>query len=171
MLSPTARPESRRICKLPASSIFCKRHFGAFRGRVDRRSVCLSSMTCLVRPDGDEVPRKEFFDAIDQMVGNTREKFTEMLLGIDPGPAMPPAMGRLGASACTILSQPMQASLGRTCRITLKCSGTRSRISETSSPRSFSLPPQSGQASCLGKIFRSSRSRCVGSDRRIGTAA
>ena len=47
------------------------------------------------------------------------------------------SIGRLDASACTILSQRTQANFGRTCWITLKCSGTYSSISETSSPRDF----------------------------------
>ena len=73
---------------------------------------------------------------------------------------------RLAASACTILSQPPQASFGRTCRITLKCSGTYFRVSEASSPRDFNSPPQSGHASCFGRILRVSRGRCAGSGRR-----
>ena len=80
-----------------------------------------------------------------------------------PGPATPRSIGRLGASACTIRSQHAQASFGRTCRITLNRAGTYSRISETSSPRCFSSPPQSGQASCFGGYFRTSRGRCSGS--------
>ena len=77
---------------------------------------------------------------------------------------------RLGAAACTMRSHPAQASFGRTCRITLNLSGTYSRISETSSPRGFSSPPQSGQVSCFGKYFRTSRGKCSGSGRRAGFA-
>ena len=76
---------------------------------------------------------------------------------------MPRSIGRLGAAACTMRSQHAQASFGRTCRITLNRAGTYSSISETSSPRDFSLPPQSGQASCFGGYFRTSRGRCSGS--------
>ena len=47
---------------------------------------------------------------------------------------MPRSIGRLGAAACTMRSQPAQASFGRTCRITLKRTCTYSRISDTSSP-------------------------------------
>src|SRR5258708_27410665 len=61
------------------------------------------------------------------------------------------SIGRLGASACTMRSQHAQASLGRTYWMTLRLAGTYSKISETSSPRCFSLPPQSGQASCFGR--------------------
>ena len=88
-----------------------------------------------------------------------------------PGPAMPRSIGRLGASACTMRSQHAQASFGRTCRITLKCAGTYSSISETSSPRCFNSPPQSGQAFCFGGYFRVSRGRCSGNGRRAGFAA
>ena len=84
---------------------------------------------------------------------------------------MPRSIGRLGASACTMRSQHAQANFGRTCRITLKRAGTYSRISETSSPRCFSSPPQSGQAFCFGGYFRTSRGRCSGSGRRAGFAA
>src|ERR1700676_4301966 len=55
-------------------------------------------------------------------------------------------MGRLGANGCTILWQLAQESFGRTCRMTLKWLGTYSSISETSSPKGRSLPPQSGHA-------------------------
>ena len=68
-------------------------------------------------------------------------------------------------------SQHAQASFGRTCRITLKRAGTYSNISETSSPRCFNAPPQSGQAVCFGGYFRVSRGRCSGSGRRAGFAA
>ena len=40
----------------------------------------------------------------------------------------------------------------------------------TSSPRCFSLPPQSGQASCFGKYVRTSRGSCEGSGRRADRA-
>jgi hypothetical protein len=76
---------------------------------------------------------------------------------------MPRSMGRLGASACTMRSQHAQASFGRICRITLNRAGTYSRISETSSPRGFSSPPQSGHAFCLGGYVRTSRGKCSGS--------
>jgi len=36
-------------------------------------------------------------------------------------------MGRVGAGACTMRSQRVQLSLGRTCRITLNCAGTNSQ--------------------------------------------
>src|SRR6266446_530136 len=58
-----------------------------------------------------------------------------------PAPAMPRSIGRLAAGACTIREQPEQENFGRTYRMTLNCSGTRSRISLTSSPRYRSLPP------------------------------
>ena len=84
---------------------------------------------------------------------------------------MPRSIGRLGASACTIRSQHAHASFGRTCRITLNRAGTYSSISETSSPRCFNSPPQSGQAFCFGGYFRVSRGRCSGRGRRAGFAA
>ena len=62
---------------------------------------------------------------------------------------MPRSIGRDGAGACTIVSQLAQASLGRTRRITLKRTGSSSSISEMSSPRCLSVPPQSGQLSSL----------------------
>jgi len=80
-------------------------------------------------------------------------------------------MGRLGAWACTMRSQHAQASFGRTCLMTLNRAGTYSRISETSSPRSFNWPPQSGQAFCFGRYFRTSRGRCSGSGFRAGFPA
>ena len=83
---------------------------------------------------------------------------------------MPRSIGRLGASACTMRSQHAQASFGRTCRITLNRAGTYSSISETSSPRCFSSPPQSGHAVCFGGYVRISRGRCSGSGRRAGFA-
>src|SRR5665213_1841226 len=72
-------------------------------------------------------------------------------------------MGRLGASACTIRSQHAQASFGRTCRITLNRAGTYSRISETSSPRSFSLPrsPDKRPASADTSALRAASARAV----------
>ena len=39
-------------------------------------------------------------------------------------------------------SQRVQLSLGRTVRRTLKCAGTYSRASDTSSPRTLNAPPQ-----------------------------
>ena len=66
---------------------------------------------------------------------------------------------RLGAGACTITSQPVQLSLGRTWRITLKLAGMYSRISETSSPSFRSVPPHSGQACCAGSCVLISRGR------------
>lgn len=51
-----------------------------------------------------------------------------------PGPAMPRAIGRNGASTRTIFSQPRHANFGRTCRITPKLAGTWSSTSAMSSP-------------------------------------
>src|SRR5204862_7486538 len=51
-----------------------------------------------------------------------------------PAPAMPRSIGRGGACACTMVSQPAQARFARTVRITLKRTGSSSRVSETSSP-------------------------------------
>jgi hypothetical protein len=65
--------------------------------------------------------------------------------------ALDRAARRFGA--CTMRSQHAQASFGRTCRITLNRAGTYSSISETSSPRNFSSPPQSGQAFLLRRYF------------------
>ena len=71
-------------------------------------------------------------------------------------------VSRLSAAPRGSRSQRTQASFGRTCRITLKCSGTYSSVSETSSPRTFSARLQSGHACCFGKISRVSRGRCAG---------
>ena len=62
-----------------------------------------------------------------------------------PGPARPRAIGRDGASLCTIRSQRAHGSLGLTCRTTRKLVGTCSSISETSSPRRRKGPSQAGQ--------------------------
>src|SRR5439155_1170451 len=67
-----------------------------------------------------------------------------------PAPAMLRSIGRLGAGACRICEHPEQENFGRTYRMTLNCSGTRSRISLTSSPRYRSLPPQLGQGLSAG---------------------
>lgn len=75
-----------------------------------------------------------------------------------PGPAMPRAIGRLGASACTITSHLVQHIFGRTCRITLKLAGTHSSTSETSSLSLFSSAPQAGQPCAAGMcVFTSCR--------------
>jgi len=60
------------------------------------------------------------------------------------------SIGRLAAGACTICEQHEQENFGRTYRMTLNCSGTRSRTSLTSSPRYRSLPPQLGQGLSAG---------------------
>src|ERR1700722_9304704 len=79
-----------------------------------------------------------------------------------PGLAIPRSSGRLGAAACTMRSQHAHASFTRTCRITMKLSGMRSNISETSSPNLRTSPPQSGQDSCFGEWVRTSLGRCAG---------
>ena len=85
-----------------------------------------------------------------------------------PGPAMPRSIGRLGAAACTMRSQPAQASLGRTCRITLKRTSTYSRISDTSSPSGFNVPPQSGQAFVLWQVLARFARQVLRQSRRTG---
>src|SRR3954454_11135832 len=47
---------------------------------------------------------------------------------------MPRAIGRPGASACTMASHLVHDILGRTCRITLKLAGIHSSTSDISSP-------------------------------------
>ena len=81
---------------------------------------------------------------------------------------MPRAIGRLGASACTITSHLLQHSFGRTCRITLKLAGTHSSTSETSSPSLFSSEPHAGQPCAAGICVSTSRGRWLGSGRRTG---
>jgi hypothetical protein len=44
------------------------------------------------------------------------------------------SIGRLGAAACTMRSQHLQASFARTCRITWKCARMRSNTFDRSSP-------------------------------------
>jgi len=83
-----------------------------------------------------------------------------------PGPTMPRSIGRVGAGACTIVSQLAQASLGRTWRIILKLTDSSSSMSLESSPRCLSLPPQSGQLDSRGIIVCVSRGRCSGNSRR-----
>lgn len=61
-----------------------------------------------------------------------------------PGPARPRAIGRDGASLCTIRSPREHASFGRPCGTTRKLAGTYSSISEVSSPSRRIGPPQSG---------------------------
>jgi hypothetical protein len=84
-----------------------------------------------------------------------------------PGPAIPRAIGRVGAGSCTITWQLAQASFGRTCRITLKLAGTYSSISATSSPIFFIVAPQPGQVHA-GACSTVSRGRRSGSGRRAG---
>ena len=74
--------------------------------------------------------------------------------------------GRVGAGACTIVSQRAHASLIRTWRITLKRTGSSSSISQTSSPRTLSSPEHCGQADSCGTIVCVSRTRCSGNSRR-----
>ena len=80
------------------------------------------------------------------------------------------SIGRLGAGACKICEQPEQENFGRTYRMTLNCSGTRSRISLTSSPRYRSLPPQLGQglSAGTGGCDTVSRGRLLGKGLRTG---
>ncbi len=87
-----------------------------------------------------------------------------------PAPAMLRSIGRLGAGACRICEQPEQENFGRTYRMTLNCSGTRSRISLTSSPRYRSLPPQLGQGLSAGTwgCDTVSRGRLLGKGLRTG---
>ena len=77
-------------------------------------------------------------------------------------------MGRDGAGASTTVSHRLQLNLGRTCRTTLKLSGTYSSTSEMSSPNLCSVPPQSGQQLASGGCVLTSRGRCSGSERREG---
>src|SRR5215831_15380390 len=76
--------------------------------------------------------------------------------------------GPHNGGAWTIREQPAQLSFGRTVRTTLKLAGTYSSVSDTSSPRWRSVPPQSGQASCFGAIVLVSRGRVAGNGRRAG---
>src|SRR5688572_28761207 len=80
----------------------------------------------------------------------------------NPGPANPRSIGRDGACSCTITSQRVHACLGRTIRMTLKCAGTYSSISATSSPNPLSVPPQSGQIVSFGSCVWVSRGKCAG---------
>ncbi|OEZ83171.1 hypothetical protein JAB8_44360 [Janthinobacterium sp. HH106] len=79
---------------------------------------------------------------------------------------MPRAIGRLGAGACTMVSQHLQASFGRVWRITRKLPGIHSSCSATSSPNWHSAPSHVGQTSGCGLYTRSSRGRCSGSGLR-----
>ena len=67
-------------------------------------------------------------------------------------------------------SHLVQAIFTRTWRITLYVAGTRSRISETSSPSLCNVPPHAGHASSAGKCVCTSRGRCSGSGRRVDLA-
>ncbi len=96
-------------------------------------------------------PRINLFLAVQRGDGHNISKRAPC--ASKPGPARPRAIRRLGASACTILSQCVHASLGHTCWISPEVGGgilPGSR--ETSSPKAFSAPPQSGQAVSLGRI-------------------
>ena len=59
-----------------------------------------------------------------------------------PGPARPRGAGSAGANAWEIASQRVQASLGRTYRMTWKRAGTYSSTSVTSSPSADMVPPR-----------------------------
>ena len=83
---------------------------------------------------------------------------------------MPRSIGRDDAGACTMTSHLVQAIFTRTWRITLYVAGTRSRISETSSPSLCNVPPHAGQASSVGKYVCTSRGRFSGSGRRVDLA-
>ena len=81
---------------------------------------------------------------------------------------MPRAIGRLGASACTMQSHFVQLSLVRTWRITTKLAGTYSNTSETSSPNLRSSPWHCGQTVSFGSCRRVCRGRWPGNAWRAG---
>lgn len=89
------------------------------------------------------------------------------------GPARPRGMGRLGARAWKMDSHWVQASFGRTVRMTLKRPGTYSKWCDTSAPRLRRRPPQAVQPQAWpcaswcavvvsGRITCCSRGRCSG---------
>ena len=82
------------------------------------------------------------------------------------GLAIPLAMGRSGAAAWWIVPQARQPYLGRRIRRTRSRAGTKSSISLTVSPMTWSAPPQQGQTCSSISIATSSRGRWSGSPSR-----
>ncbi len=79
---------------------------------------------------------------------------------MSPALKRPFSIGRSGDGARMIVSQVLQDSFGRTCRITLCRAGIFSSTSVTSSPSlEKCIPPQPGQTS-PGVWMISSRGRC-----------
>ena len=73
-----------------------------------------------------------------------------------PGPAMLPAMGRLGAGHCTIFSQHRQDFFSLATSMIFNWAAIRSRISLTSSPNWSRLESRQNslsQRSCAGSLY------------------
>jgi hypothetical protein len=82
-----------------------------------------------------ERPKFDTFSCLDLCLAIQRKVISVLgneNMASGPGPANPRSIGRLGASACTMVSHLVQLSFNRTCRITLKRAGTYSSTSDTS---------------------------------------
>ena len=95
---------------------------------VDRKwPGVVFNTTCLIGPDGLLSRYRKVYPWLPWEVHASPHD----LAGYDEPmfPVVETEIGRLGAAVCTICAQLTHASFGRTIRLTLNCSGMRSRIS------------------------------------------